>query len=88
MTSPPIRLNPSSSNRLSIALWSAMGTFQAIAYLLHIRLLLMLAVGGSFWLAYSLPHDGYYIYALLAFSISTILPLTWLDHTTRRRTPN
>jgi hypothetical protein len=62
---------------------AALGTFDAIARVLSIRVILLLSVVGAFALAV-LARDlvGGSIFA--GFSVLVVIPLIWLDHTTRR----
>ena len=68
--------------RARIGLWAALGTFEAIAKLLAVRLILMLAVAGAFALGFA-TRDWLGFAVLAVYSAFVILPLVWLDRTTR-----
>lgn len=59
------------------------GTLAAIAAVLASRLLLLLAVVGTFVLALQ-ARDNFGLYTAVAFAILVVLPLVWLDISTRR----
>lgn len=77
--------NPQPSTKVNHA--AIIAVLQAIAVILAVRLFLLLAVIGSFILAYSgLPAtDNHSLWVLGIYCVFTVLPLVWLDMKTRNR---
>lgn len=93
MSAPPLAIAPaptsttdSSSTDLrlrEIRVAAAYGAMSAIAGLLAVRWILLLSVVGAFALALS-AHDAFSATVFAAFCGLVVVPLIWLDHTTRR----
>jgi hypothetical protein len=72
--------------RLPAALWGALGALAAISKILSIRVLLLLSGGGAFYIAAYSTNDWLSLGKLITFCLLVVIPLIWLDDTTRRRT--
>ena len=74
---------PATPQRDSSRLWGALGAFQAIAMILSARAILLLAAAGSLALGFH-TNDWLGFAVLMGYNSLVILPLTWLDYTSRR----